>query len=161
MNYEEAIVVGKRRRSDAACALSRYLSERVAELCPVRPAKGSVVDACAFDPVGVESFRELCITAGPDGQRQALVVLVDAEGVAKACTQKTYPVPIAVQLALAIPLPVFAGRDGVLLGELASRAARKGQADVGHSATPAGPAAAAAPGVREVQGRAPAMPPAA
>ena len=160
MNYEEAIIIGKRRRSDAACALSRYLSERVAELCPVRPTKGSVVDACAFDPVGVESFRELCITAGTDGQRQALVLLVDAEGFAKACTQKTYPLPIAVQLALAIPLPVFAGRDGVLLGELVSRAARRVQADVRHPETPAGPPTAA-PGVREVQGRALAMPQAA
>jgi hypothetical protein len=45
MGYEQAFIIGKRRRADAAAVLGGYLRERVGELCAVKPAKNQGLDA--------------------------------------------------------------------------------------------------------------------
>ena len=116
MEYEEALIIGKRRRADAALALSMYVRERAGEVCAVRPAKGAGLDARDWEPVGEENFKEICIrtTTGDD---EAYLLVVDGAGTAKGCTQRTYPLPIALQMAWAIPLPVYAGPGGALMAE--------------------------------------------
>lgn len=127
MEFEQAAIVGKRRRADAALALGGYVRERAAEVCAVKPAKDAGLDARDWEPVGEVNFKEICPCAGPCGDPEAYLVVVDSDGTVKACTQRTYPWAIAVQMALAIPLPVYAGRGGALLAELTERAMRKAQ----------------------------------
>ena len=59
MEYEQALIIGKRRRTDAAMALSDYVRERVTEVCAVKPSKDSGLDARDWEPVGEESFKEI------------------------------------------------------------------------------------------------------
>jgi hypothetical protein len=127
MEYEQASIIGKRRRADAALALSNYVRERVAEVCAVKPSKDSGLDARDWRPVDEVNFKEICIRAGPTGDRDAYLLVVDGDGTAKACTQRTYPLPIAMQMAWAIPLPVYAGRSGELIAEIQDAAMRRAQ----------------------------------
>jgi IS5 family transposase len=46
---------------------------------------------------------------------------VDGKGTVKACSQKTYPLPIALQLAWAFALPTYAGPGGALMAEAQAR----------------------------------------
>ena len=127
MEYEQALIVGKRRRADAALALSTYVRERAGELCAVKPARDAGLDAREWEPVGEVNFKDICIRTGPTGDREAYLLVVDETGTAKACTQRTYPLPIALQMAWAIPLPVYAGREGSLMAEIQESAMRKAQ----------------------------------
>ena len=127
MEYEQALIVGKRRRSDAALALSCYVRERAAEVCAVKPAKGTSLDAGNWEPVGEENFKEICPRMGAGGDREAYLLVVDGGGTAKACTQRSYPLAIAVQMALATPLPLYGGPGGALAAELQARVMQKVQ----------------------------------
>ena len=80
MEYEQALIIGKRRRADAAMALAGYVRERVTDLCAVKPSKDSGLDARDWDPVGEENFREVCIRRGPSGDEEAYLVVVDGNG---------------------------------------------------------------------------------
>ena len=127
MDYEQALIIGKRRRADAALALGTYVRKRAMEVCAVKPAKDAGLDARDWEPVSEENFKELCPHTGPCGDPQAYLLVVDADGTAKACTQRTYPWAIALQLAWAIPLPVYDAPNGVLIGEIKEAAMRKVQ----------------------------------
>ncbi len=127
MEYEQAVIIGKRRRSDAALALSIYVHEKAMEVCAVKPARDQGLDAKAWEPVGEENFKEICLRTGVSGDQEAYLLVVDADGQAKPCTQRTYPRTIALQMASAIPLPVFVGSGGVLIAELQEEAMRKAQ----------------------------------
>ena len=127
MQYEEAVIIGKRRRADAAVALSGYIRERAMEVCAVKPAKGASLNSREFVPVGEENLKEVIFRRGPTGDMEAHVVVVDNDGTAKACTQRTYPTQIALQLAWSIPLPVYAGKDGQLMAHRAEEINRKVQ----------------------------------
>ena len=127
MEFEEASIIGKRRRADATLALSGYMRERAMELCAVKPGKNAGLDARDWEPVGEQNFKEICIRTGPTGDREAYLLVVDGNGTAKACTQRTYPLPIALQLVWAIPLPAFTGRDGALMAAAQEAAMRKSQ----------------------------------
>jgi len=127
MEYEQALIIGKRRRADAALALSTYVRERAGEVCAVKPSKDSGLDARDWEPVGEENFKEICIRAGLTGDREAFLLVVDGNGSAKACSQRTYPMPIAMQMAWAIPLPVYAGRNGELIAEIHEAAMKRAQ----------------------------------
>jgi len=128
MQYEEALIICKRRRTDAAMALAGYVRERVTEVCAVKPAKDAGLDARAWEPVGEEIFREICIRIGPTGDEEAHVVVVDGDGTVKACTQRTYPLSLALQMAQAIPLPMCTGQGASLLELVQAQAMRKAQA---------------------------------
>jgi len=80
MEYEQAFIIGKRRRADAAVALGGYVRERVTDLCAVKPSKDAGLDARDWDPVGEENFREVCIRRGPSGDEEAYLVVVDGNG---------------------------------------------------------------------------------
>jgi len=127
MDYEQALIIGKRRRTDAALALGTYVRERAMEVCAVKLAKDAGLDARDWEPVGEENFKEICIRTSPAGDKEAFLLVVDADGTAKACTQRTYPLPIALQLAWAIPLPVYDAPNGALIGEIKEAAMRKVQ----------------------------------
>jgi hypothetical protein len=117
MEFEQAAIIGKRRRVDATLFLSGHMRERAAEVCAVKPAKNAGLDARDWEPVGEENYKEICIRRGPTGDEEVYLVVVDAEGRAKACSQRTYPLPLALQMAQSIPLPTYAG-PGAALGEL-------------------------------------------
>jgi hypothetical protein len=125
MEYEQAVIIGKRRRADAALALSIYVREKAMEVCAVKPAKNSGLDARDWEPVDEENFKEICLRISPAGDTEAYLLVVDRDGTAKACTQKTYPLSIALQMAFAIPLPVYAGRGGTLIDQIQNEAMRK------------------------------------
>jgi len=127
MEYEQALIIGKRRRADAAVALGGYVRERVTDLCAVKPSKDSGLDARDWDPVGEENYKEICVRIGPTGDEEAYLVVVDADGRAKACTQRTYPLPLALQMAQAIPLPTYAGPGASLMELIQADAMRKAQ----------------------------------
>jgi len=127
MEYEQALIIGKRRRADAAVALGGYVRERVTDLCAVKPSKDSGLDARDWEPVGEENFKEICVRIGPTGDEEAYLVVVDADGRAKACTQRTYPLPLALQMAQAIPLPTYAGPGASLMELIQADAMRKAQ----------------------------------
>jgi len=127
MEYEQALIIGKRRRADAAVALGGYVRERVTEVCAVKPSKKSGLDARDWEPVGEESFKEVCIRTGLTGDREAYLLVVDRDGTAKACTQRTYPLPIALQMAWAFPLPAYVGEGGTLLAQATEAAMQKAQ----------------------------------
>jgi hypothetical protein len=127
MEYEQALIIGKRRRADAAVALGGYVRERVTDLCAVKPSKDSGLDARDWEPVGEENFREVCIRRGPIGDEEAYLLIVDETGSAKACTQKLYPLPLALQMAQAIPLPMYAGPGASLMELIQADAMRKAQ----------------------------------
>jgi len=127
MEYEQALIIGKRRRADAAVALGGYVRERVTDLCAVKPSKDSGLDARDWEPVGEENFKEICMHRGPTGDEEAYLVVVDADGRAKACTQRTYPLPLALQMAQAIPLPTYAGPGASLMELIQADAMRKAQ----------------------------------
>ena len=128
MEYEQALIIGKRRRADAAMALSGYIRERATEVCAVKPSKNSGLDARDWEPVGEESFKEICVRTGLSGDREAYLLVVDDDGTAKACTQRTYPLSIALQMAWAFPLPTYTGQGGTLLEQASEAAMRKAQA---------------------------------
>jgi hypothetical protein len=117
MEFEQAAIIGRRRRADAAQFLSSHIKERVTDLCAVKPAKGAGLDAKDWDPVGEENYKELVIRRSLCDEREAYLVVVDADGRTKACTQRTYPLPLALQMAQTIPLPTYAG-PGAALWEL-------------------------------------------
>ena len=127
MEYEQALIIGKRRRADAAMALAGYVRERVTEVCAVKPAKGAGLDAKDWDPVGEENYKEICIRRGPIGDEEAYLLIVDETGSAKACTQKLYPLSIAMQMAWGLPLPTYTGLGGTLLAQATDAAMRKAQ----------------------------------
>ena len=127
MEYEQAFIIGKRRRADAAMALGGYVRERAMEVCAVKPSKDSGLDARAWEPVGEENFKEVCIRIGPTDDEEAYLVVVDADGTAKALTQRTYPLPLALQMAQAIPLPTYAGPGASLMEWIQADAMRKAQ----------------------------------
>jgi hypothetical protein len=127
MEYEQALIIGKRRRADAAMALGGYVREKVTEVCAVKPAKGAGLDAKDWDPVGEENYKEICIRRGPTGDEEAYLLIVDETGSAKACTQKLYPLSIAMQMAQAIPLPTYAGPGASLMELIQADAMRKAQ----------------------------------
>ena len=127
MDYEQALIIGKRRRTDAALALGTYVRERAMEVCAVKLAKDAGLDARDWEPVGEENFKEICIRTSPAGDKEAFLLVVDADGTAKACTQRSYPWAIALQLAWAIPLPVYAGPSGALMAEAHEAAMSKAQ----------------------------------
>jgi hypothetical protein len=78
--------------------------------------------------MGEENFKEMCIRTGPTGDKEACLPVVDRDGVAKACTQRTYPLRIVLQTAWAIPLPICTGRRGALIAEVREDSMRKLQA---------------------------------
>jgi hypothetical protein len=80
MEYEQALIIGKRRRADAAVALGGYVRERVTDLCAVKPSKDAGLDARDWDPVGEENYKEICVRRGPTGDEEAYLVVVDADG---------------------------------------------------------------------------------
>jgi hypothetical protein len=125
MEFEQAAIIGKRRRLDAAIALTGYMREKAMEVCAVKPAKGAGLDAKDWDPVGEENYKELVIRRSLCDEREAYLVVVDADGRAKACTQRTYPLPLALQMAQSIPLPTFAGPGAALWELLQAQAERK------------------------------------
>jgi len=127
MEYEQALIIGKRRRADAAMALGGYVREKVTEVCAVKPSKNSGLDARDWEPVGEESFKEICIRTGLTGDREAYLLVVDHDGTAKACTQRTYPLSLALQMAWAFPLPAYVGEGGTLLAQATEAAMRKAQ----------------------------------
>ena len=127
MEYEQALIIGKRRRADAAMALGGYVREKAMEVCAVKPSKDSGLDARDWEPVGEESFKEVCIRTGLTGDREAYLLVVDRDGTAKACTQRTYPLAIALQMAWAFPLPAYVGEGGTLLAQAAEAAMQKAQ----------------------------------
>jgi hypothetical protein len=127
MEYEQALIIGKRRRADAAMALGGYVREKVTEVCAVKPSKDSGLDARDWEPVGEENFKELVIRRSLCDEREAYLVVVDADGTAKACTQRTYPLPLALQMAWACPLPTYTGQGGTLLEQANEAAMRKAQ----------------------------------
>jgi hypothetical protein len=127
MQYEEALIIGKRRRADAAAALSAYVKERVTDICAVKPAKDAGIDARDWEPVGEENFKEILIQTECDGNKVGTLLVVDRDNTAKAATLKRYPLPIALQMAAAFPLPVYVGRGGTLFQELQDEAMRKAQ----------------------------------
>jgi len=127
MEFEQAAIIGKRRRADAAMALGGYVREKVTEVCAVKPSKDSGLDARDWEPVGEENYKELVIRRSLCDDREAYLVVVDADGTAKACTQKVYPLAIALQLAWAWPLPTYAERGGTLMAMAQEEAMRKAQ----------------------------------
>ena len=127
MEYEQALIIGKRRRADAAMALGGYVRERVTEICAVKPAKCAGLDARDWEPVGEENFKELVIRRSLGDEQEAYLVVVDGDGTAKACTQRTYPLSIALQMAWACPLPTYVGPGGTLLEQAHEAAMRKAQ----------------------------------
>jgi len=127
MEYEQAFIIGKRRRVDAAMALGGHVRERVTDLCAVKPSKDSGLDARDWDPVGEENFKEICIRRGPSGDEEAYLVVVDGTGSPKTCTQRTYPLTLALQMAQAIPLPTYAGPGASLMELIQADAMRKTQ----------------------------------
>ncbi len=127
MEFEQAAIIGRRRRLDAAQFLSSHIKERVTDLCAVKPAKGAGLDAKDWDPVGEENYKEICIRRGLIGDEEAYLLIVDETGSAKACTQRTYPLAIALQMAWAFPLPAYVGEGGTLLAQATDAAMQKAQ----------------------------------
>ena len=64
---------------------------------------------------------------GLSGDEEAYLLVVDHDGTAKACTQRTYPLAIALQMAWAFPLPAYVGEGGALLAQATDAAMRKAQ----------------------------------
>ena len=127
MEYEQALIIGKRRRADAAMALGGYVREKVTEVCAVKPAKGAGLDAKDWEPVGEKNYKEICIRRGLIGDEEAYLLIVDETGSAKACTQKIYPLSIAMQMAWRLPLPTYVGEGGTLLAQATDAAMQKAQ----------------------------------
>jgi len=127
MEYEQALIIGKRRRADAAMALGGYIRERATEVCAVKPSKNSGLDARDWEPVGEESFKEICIHRGLSGDREAYLIVVDSDGRAKVCTQRTYPLSLALQMAQSIPLPTYTGPGASLLNLLRAKAMERAE----------------------------------
>jgi hypothetical protein len=121
------LIIGKRRCADAAMALGGYVREKVTEVCAVKPSKNSGLDARDWEPVGDEIFKEVCIRTGLTGDREAYLLVVNRDGTAKACTQRTYPLPIALQMAWAFPLPTYTGPGGTLMEQAHEAAMQKAQ----------------------------------
>ncbi|MCX5653802.1 MAG: hypothetical protein NTY65_04020 [Planctomycetota bacterium] len=80
-----------------------------------------------WEPVGEENYKELVVRRGLGDDREAYLVVVDADGTAKACTQKVYPLAIAMQLAWGLPLPTYVGEGGTLLAQATEVAMQKAQ----------------------------------
>jgi hypothetical protein len=116
MEYEKALNIGKRRRGDAALMLSIHLGERAVEVCAVKPARQAGREARDWEPVGEENLKEICYRVNSSGDWEAYLVIVDGDGVTKACTRKNYPLRIALQMAQAMPLKVYMGPGGMLAG---------------------------------------------
>ena len=127
MEYQQALIIGRRRRSEAALALSMYMQERATDVCAVKPAKDQGMDAKEWEPVGEQSFKEICIRTSLSGDKEAYLVLTDADGTVKACSQRVYPMQIALQIAWTIPLPSYAAPGGALMAEAQEEAMRKAQ----------------------------------
>jgi hypothetical protein len=127
MEFEQAAIIGKRRRVDATLFLSGHMRERAAEVCAVKPAKNAGLDARDWEPVGEENYKEICIRRGLIGDEEAYLLIVDETGSAKACTQKLYPLAIAMQMAWGLPLPTYVGEGGTLLAQATDAAMRKAQ----------------------------------
>ena len=85
------------------------------------------MDAKEWEPVGEQSFKEICIRTSLSGDKEAYLVLTDADGTVKACSQRVYPMQIALQIAWTIPLPAYAGPGGALMSEAQEEAMRKAQ----------------------------------
>jgi hypothetical protein len=116
MEYQEALSIGKQRRAEATLALSIHVRQRAEEVCAVKPAKGGDPRSPRWEPVGEENFKEICYRMNSRGDWEAYLVVVDEDGVTKACTQKSYPLRIVLQMAQAMPLKVYMGPGGMLAG---------------------------------------------
>jgi len=80
------------------------MQERATDVCAVKPAKGQGMDAMEWEPVGEQSFKEICIRSSLSGDKEAYLLVVDESGTVsgagrqvnrrKACeeTRETRPV---------------------------------------------------------------------
>jgi hypothetical protein len=127
MEYQQALQIGVERRFIAMVALSRYLNEKAVDVCAVRPAIESRQNPNDWQPVGQASFKEVAMARSQHHGPEAYLVVVDEAGWAKACSQRTYPVSIALQLAAAMPLPVYDGAGGALFTHIQEESMRKAQ----------------------------------
>lgn len=87
---------------------------------PVRPDTSQALPLVQISLKSSSSIR-----TGPTGDKEAYLLVVDRDGVAKACTQKTYPLRVALQMAWAITLPIYTGRGGTLIAEVQEESMRK------------------------------------
>jgi len=97
----------------------------VSDLCAVKPTNEAEVDPKNWEPVGEKCFKEICVRTSPTGDKEACLLVVDGDGTPKALTQRTYPLPLALQMAQSIPLPTYAGPGAALWELLQAQAERR------------------------------------
>jgi len=113
MEYEQALIIGKRRRADAATALGGYMRERAMEVCAVKPSKDAGLNARDWEPVGEESFKEIHIRRVLSGDREAYLLVVDSDGTANWQSTTRFKRSELADLELV----VFKAREFVSLNE--------------------------------------------
>ena len=111
MDYRKALDIGHERANHAADALRRWTGVEALAICAVKPDSA---DDGRWKPVGGRSFKEIARDDGFHGDGRYHLVIVDADGTAKACSRKRYDLAEVLRLAERLLLPVALPGKGEL-----------------------------------------------
>jgi len=109
MEYEEALRIGQKRAEAAAALLEEQTGLASQPVCAVKDLAGlygGLSEPSRWAPVGEESFADIAVCRGRHSAHNALPLVVDADGVAKACTWDFLTVKAAIRVLELVRLPV-------------------------------------------------------
>jgi hypothetical protein len=120
MQYKEALKIGRERAEAAAALLEERTGLASQTVCAVKDlsgAPGELPESDRWAPVGEESFADIAVCRGRHSVQNALPLVVDDDGVAKACTWDFLTVKAALRILELVRLPVSRA-EGSRLREL-------------------------------------------
>ena len=122
MKHEKALDVGIARAEMAAEALRRWTGVKAIAVSAVRSISGYGSRAReSWEPVGQHSYKEIARDDGMRGGGNYHLLVVDENGIAKACTLKRYPLGEVLRLADRLPIGVAKSGEGELWKALAEK----------------------------------------
>jgi len=109
MEYREALKIG-RERADAAAALleerTGLASQSVCAVKDLSRADRELPESERWEPVGEECFADIAVCRGRHCPQNALPLVVDGDGVPKACTWDFLTVKAALRILELVRMPV-------------------------------------------------------
>jgi len=109
MEYQKALKIGRGRAEAAAALLEERTGLACQTVCAVKDLSGGpgqLPESDRWAPVGEESFADIAVCRGSHSAQNALPLVVDADGVPKACSWDFMTIKRALRILELVRLPV-------------------------------------------------------
>jgi hypothetical protein len=119
MKYKRALEIGRARAEAAAEAMQRWTSAKACAVCAVKPGTGwDAYRTGDWMPVGQQCYKEIARDDGSQGKGNYHLLVMDEEGVIKACSLERFPLAEALRLTKRLPMSVALPGKGELWQQL-------------------------------------------